>query len=101
MLIAVITLILDGFATLNTYKALSKKKYRKAKIPYIILSVIYYLITLTYIYMYYQLVKNGLSINKFLWVFTKLLILISFLFDASLKLSMYSSIKKISKKGKK
>lgn len=100
MLIAVLTLTLDGVITLNTYKALSKKKYRKVKLLYIILSVIYCVITLAYMCMYYKLIKSGLSINEFLLRFTKFLILTSFLFDASLKLSIYSDVKKASKKSR-
>lgn len=94
MLLAGVFIVLDLYFTIETYKGLSKKKYKKAKTLYIILSGIFYLMSLGYIGLYCYLLHNGICINESLLIFIKFMVVISFLFDMSLKLSIYSSIKK-------
>lgn len=77
-----------------TYKLLSKKKYKKAKALYVLLNAIYYFVSLTYTMVCLYLISNEVVINESIYIFLKLLVIISFLFAMSLELSMYTNVKK-------
>lgn len=98
MLILVVFLIVDMLLTSNTYKALEKKRFKKSKKLYISLSLIYYVFTLSYIGGYVYLTDRGVVIHEALLLFFKMLLVVSFLFDISLKLSIQTGVKKLVQK---